>query len=255
MARMQTLEVPIKGMDCAECTRHVQHAIVKLPGVESVDVLLATEKAIIRLDPDKVDLPAIRKAVAGAGDYSVPDTAPSLAAKSGFQRKLILLLAAVFSGILAIVIVGEGFGMFGKLNELIPFPIGVAIVLASGWRIFRNVIRTALKRRIISHTLMTLGVIAALVVGQWVTAAIVVIFMRVGDYVENFTTENARRAVKELTSIAPQTARVERDGSETEVPVAEVEVGETVIVRPGEKIPAFARGEEVMTSTAASPSS
>ena len=66
---MQTLEVPIKGMDCVECTQHVQKAISKLDGVNSVNVLLATEKAIIILDPDKVDLPAIRQAVASAGDY------------------------------------------------------------------------------------------------------------------------------------------------------------------------------------------
>jgi Cd2+/Zn2+-exporting ATPase/Cu+-exporting ATPase len=84
---------------------------------------------------------------------------------------------------------------------------------------------------------MTVGVIAALAVGEWVTAAIVVIFMRVGDYVEKFTTESARRAVKELTAIAPQTARVERNGMEVEIPVREVMVGEIVIVRPGEKIP------------------
>jgi Cd2+/Zn2+-exporting ATPase/Cu+-exporting ATPase len=99
------------------------------------------------------------------------------------------------------------------------------------------VIRAALKRQITSHTLMTIGAVAALAVGEWVTAAIVVVFMRAGVYVENFTTESARRAVKELTAIAPQTARVERDGAEVEVPVAEVKVGEIVIVRPGEKIP------------------
>src|SRR5512133_4408885 len=83
---------------------------------------------------------------------------------------------------------------------------------------------------------MSLGVLAALIVGQWVTAALVVVFMRIGDYVENFTTESARRAVKELTTLAPQTARVERDGLETEIPVNQVKLGETVIVRPGEKI-------------------
>lgn len=239
MAKLQSLEVPIKGMDCAECAQHVQEAIAKLPGVESVNVLLATEKAIIRLDPDQVDLPAIRKAVASAGDYSVPETTPSPAAPpmSDFNRQLVPLLAGVFGVVVSIVIVGEWLGMFEILNELVPFPIGAAIVLVGGWPVFRNVIRATLKRQITSHTLMTIGAIAALAVGEWVTAAIVVVFMRVGEYVENFTTESARRAVKELTAIAPQTARVERDGAEVEVPVAEVKVGETVIVRPGEKIP------------------
>ncbi len=238
MTNIQTIEVPIAGMDCTECTQHVQHAIAKLRGVESVNVLLGSEKAIIQLDLGQVDLPAIRKAVAGAGNYSVPETAPSPAAlpMGDFNRQLVILLAGVFSVVLFIVVVGEWFGVFRILAELVPFPIGVAIVVVGGWPVFRNVIRATLKRQVISHTLMTLGVIAALAVGEWVTAAIVVMFMRVGEYVENFTTESARRAVKELTAIAPQIARVERDGAEIEVPVAEVKVGETVIIRPGEKI-------------------
>lgn len=240
MANMQTLEVPIKGMDCAECTQHVQHAISKLDGVKLVDVLLSAEKAIIQLDPEKVDMPSIRKAVESAGEYSVPESTAVVSAvpqAGNFNRQLMTLLAIVFGVVLSIVILGEWLGMFKFLAELVPFPIGVLIVIAGGLPIYRNVVRATMRRQIISHTLMTIGVIAALAVGEWVTAAIVVIFMRVGDYVENFTTESARRAVKELTSIAPQTARVERNSVEVEIPVQEVLVNEIVIVRPGEKIP------------------
>lgn len=61
--------------------------------------------------------------------------------------------------------------------------------------------------------------------------------MRAGDTVEKFTTERARKAVRDLTALAPQTARVECNSEEIEVPIAEVQVGEVVIVRPGEKIP------------------
>jgi Cd2+/Zn2+-exporting ATPase/Cu+-exporting ATPase len=238
MSNSQTLNIPISGMDCAECTQTVQHAIEKLPGVQSVSVFLATEKAIVKLDPAQVDLPAIRTAVQAAG-YDVPaSTAPQVAPLSidDFNRRLTVLLVSVFAIILSVVIFGEGLGWFDFLNERVPFLLGLVIVIAGGYPVFMNVIRATLNRQIISHTLMTLGVIAALVVGQWVTAALVVIFMRVGDYVENFTTESARRAVKELTSLAPQTARVEQMGLEMELPIAQVKVGDIVIVRPGEKI-------------------
>jgi Cd2+/Zn2+-exporting ATPase/Cu+-exporting ATPase len=239
MSIVKTLEVPIKGMDCAECTMHVQHAIAALPGVESVNVFLASEKAAIRLDQTLVDLPAIRKAVEGAG-YSVPDTAAPPVASSplgDFTRPILTLFGVVFGVVLFVVVIGEWFGLFDQLVEQVPWPIGVAIVLIGGYPIFRNVIRATLHRQVISHTLMTLGVIAALAIGQWATAAVIVFFMRVGDYAENFTTERARRAVKDLTAMAPQTARVERDGQEVELPIAEVQVGDTVVVRPGEKIP------------------
>ena len=66
MARTK-LEVPVQGMDCAECTMHVQHALAALPGVDDVHVLLSSEKAVLQIDPSQVDLPTIRKAVEGAG--------------------------------------------------------------------------------------------------------------------------------------------------------------------------------------------
>ena len=238
-SEIKTLEVPIAGMDCAECTLHVQHAVAALPGVESVTVFLASEKATVRFDPARVDLPAIRKAVEGAG-YSVPvveSPQPTASTLGDFTRPVLTLFGIVFGAVLFIVVVGEWLGLFEKITERVPWPIGLVIVLVGGYPVFRNVIRAALRRQVISHTLMTVGVIAALAVGQWATAVVVVFFMRVGDYVENFTTERARRAVKDLTAMAPQTARVERDGREAEIPIAEVGISETVIVRPGEKIP------------------
>ena len=235
----QTVEVPIRGMDCTECTQHVQHALSALPGVRSVNVFLSSEKAVIQMDATGPDMGAIRKAVAGAG-YSVPDageTKVAVPASQAFTRQILGLFGVLFGVILFIVVIGEWFGFFETITERVPFVVGLGIVLVAGYPVFLNVIRATLRRQVISHTLMTVGVIAALAVGQWATAAIVVFFMRVGEYAENLTTERARKAVKDLSAMAPQTARVKRDGAEIEIPVAEVQVGEVVIVRPGEKIP------------------
>lgn len=237
MAKNKTLEVPVGGMDCADCARHVQKAVSDLPGVESVTVLLSSEKAIVKLASGQADLSDIQKAVRQAG-YSVTDPAASQnSSLDDFNRRVGALLVLVFGVVLFMVIAGELLGLFDVLNTLIPFSIGLALVILGGWPVFKNVAQAAYHRQITSHTLMTVGVIAALVIGEWVTAAIVVTFMRVGDYVERFTTERARRALKELSALAPQTARVQRAGEEMEIPVQEVKAGETVIVRPGEKIP------------------
>ena len=241
-ARERRVEISITGMDCAECTRSVHQAISTLPGVASTDVLLASEKAIVRFDPDQVDLAAIHHAVAGAG-YAVAapgdDTGPPTPATGveGFTRAILTLLGVVFAAVLIIVVAGEWLGLFGIVTERVPLPVGVAIVLAFGFPVFRNVVRAARRRQVISHTLMTVGVLAALAVGQWATAAIVVFFMRVGDYAEHFTTERGRGAVRDLMALAPRTARVKRDGVERQIPLDEVRIGETVIVRPGEQIP------------------
>lgn len=238
MTITQTLEIPIVGMDCHECTQHVQKAIAGLPGVEEVNVFLTSEKAVVRLDPTLVDLPLIRKAVESAG-YSAPTPAapPSARSLADLTRPVLTLFGLVFGAILFIVVVGEWLGLFEVITARVPWPLGWAAVGIAGYPIFRNVVRAGIKGQITSHTLMSVGAVAALAVGEWATAAVVIFFMRVGDYAEHFTTERARRAVKNLTAMAPQMARVERNDAEQEVPIEEVRVGETLIVRPGEKIP------------------
>ncbi len=229
-------------MDCAECALHVQQAIEKVPGVTSANVLLGAEKAIVRLDANLVDMPTLRQAVEGAG-YQVPaeDAPPATAVPANFTRRVLTFFALFFGAVLFIVVAGEWLGLFANITALVPFWLGALLVLVTGWPIFANVVQAAARRQVTSHTLMTIGVVAALAVGQWATAAVVVFFMRVGDYAEKFTAEGARRAVKELTALAPQTARVERTGEggseEVELPIAAVQIGDVVVVRPGELIP------------------
>jgi P-type Cu+ transporter len=163
--------------------------------------------------------------------------ATSGASLGSFTRPILTLFALVFGAVLFLVIGGEQFGWLSHLTDFVPWYLGDALVLLAGGPIFWNVIRAAWRRQVISHTLMSLGVVAALLIGEWPTAAVVVFFMHMGNYAETFTTERSRQAVKRLTSLTPKTARVERDGAEREVPIAEVTVGEIVVVRPGEYIP------------------
>lgn len=246
MATQQTIEVRVLGMDCTECTRHVRQAIAALPGVASVEVLLSAEKAIVQVDPVRVQLPAICSAVEGAGYQVAPAeqaTEPAGAAEDTWRdtgyyvRRVSTLLTLVVGAVLFIVVIGEWLGLFDLLTDHLPAWVGLGFVLAGGWPIFVNVARAAGRRQITAHTLMTLGVVAALAVGEWMTAAVVVFLMHVGNYTEQFTAESARRAVKDLASLAPRTARIERNGVETEAPISSVQTGEIVVVRPGELIP------------------
>jgi Cu+-exporting ATPase len=230
----QTIEVPVLGMDCAECTQHVQQAIAAVPGVSGVDVLLATEKAVVRLDPVRADRQAITRAVEGAG-YRVP--VDRQAETRAFGRSVSRLFGVLVIAILGMVVAGEWLGAFDWLTARLPWPVGLAAILIGGFPVFRNVIRAGLRRQVIAHTLMTVGVIAAVLVGEWATALVVVVLMRVGDYVERFTASHARSAVRDLIAMAPQQARVERDGQEIDIPAESVQPEEIVIVRPGEQIP------------------
>jgi Cd2+/Zn2+-exporting ATPase/Cu+-exporting ATPase len=147
MAELKTVEIPISGMDCAECTLHVQHAIAALPGVQSVNVFLASEKASLRFDPVVLDLSAVRRAVESAG-YHVPEVGlpkAETSAAADFGRRVGLLLAILFGVILFVVVVGEWLGLFERITERVPWPVGLVLVIAGGYPVFRNVIRAALK--------------------------------------------------------------------------------------------------------------
>lgn len=240
MNQIQTLEIPIAGMDCTECTQTVHRAISKLDGVQKVDVFLSSEKAIIQMNPSLVKMRDIREAVRGAG-YSVPEgqeeTGTTNAALGDFSRRIFTVFGLVFGAVVILVVAGEWLGLLEGLTQLVPFPVGVVLVLLGGAPIFLNVIRSTLKGQIISHTLMSIGALAAIFVGEWTTAMVVVFFMHIGGYTERLTAEGARRAVKDLTGMAPQTARVEIHNEEREIPIAEVRIDDVIVVRPGEKIP------------------
>lgn len=234
-----TLEIPIEGMDCADCTRHVRQAILDINGVDSVEVFLGAEKAVIHLDQSQVNLPMIKNAVIEAG-YSVPDTTDGNELTSDFtkySRQILALLGLIFGFVLFVVVVGEWLGFSEIVVTQVPWYIGIGIVFLIGYPVFIKVFKAAIRGQVIAHTLMVLGVLAALLIGQWLTAALISFFMRVGDYTERFTTERARDALKSLVDLAPRIARVIRGGGELEIPIEQVVVGDVAVIRPGEIIP------------------
>jgi len=230
------LEIPISGMDCAECTRHVRRAIEDVPGVRSVEVFLGAQKAAVLLDPDRASVDAIRAAVGRAG-YRAGEVNQATRPLAGVASRTLSLLGVVAGGVLVAVLLGEWFGLLDRALSLFPWWAALAIILLAGSPVFRQVIRGALAGRILAHTLMTVGVVASIAVGEWATAAILVFFMRIGAYVEASTAHRARRAVKELFELAPSSARVERDGVEIEVLVEQIQPGDVVVSRPGSRIP------------------
>lgn len=158
-------------------------------------------------------------------------------ALAGLSTGLLAVFGMTLVVVVGVVVFAEWSGLLDRLTKFVPWPAWLIVVLAGGYPIFRSVIRAALRRKVTSHTLMTIGLIAAVLAGAWPGALIIIFFMRLADYIEDFTAERARRAVQDLTALAPETARVVRHGAEVEVAVSEVRVAETVIVRPGEKIP------------------
>ena len=239
MQRIETREYRISGMDCQDCVRHVRNAIASVEGVEVCDVYLASERAVVRgpLLGDAVEQ-RLRRAVAAAGYAAVDEKADQrLSEARAASRRVLLLLAAVALFVLLVVILGEWLGLLDGITDRIPWYVSALLIVWIGRRPLLQVLRSALRGQVISHSLMAVGALAAALAGEWATAAIVVVFMRVGAYTEGITADKSRRALRELSGMAPQTARRLGGGGEELVPADSVAVGELVLVRPGEAVP------------------
>ena len=230
----QTVELKIRGMDCAECAQHVEQALGSLAGVDSAKVYFAAERANIVYDERQVDRDALRAAVEKAG-YRVEDK------EAARENRLPSLITFALVGAVALLIfaelIGERLGWLEGAIERIPAPVAWAAILIGGLPIWRNVVNDLRNRVVGAHALMTLGTLGALAIGQFESAALIVFFMRTGDILEEFTSNQSRAAIRELVRLAPKTARVLREGQERDVEIAEIRVGEVVVVRPGERIP------------------
>lgn len=110
-----------------------------------------------------------------------------------------------------------------------------------GYPTARRGLRAFRRGRITFSGLMTVAVTGALLIGEWREAAVVAFLYNVAEALESYAQDRARGALRALLDLSPRVARVRRDGAEVAVPVAEVRRGETVLIRPGERIPVDGR--------------
>jgi Cu+-exporting ATPase len=232
----QRLELTVPELDCADEARQIEAALGRVDGVVDVQTAIGARRVIVSFDPAAMRPRAIEEAIRGLG-MTVTDV-PSPARR---RRSLPDTLGWAFVSIIALLtlagLAAERLGVVDTVVERIPPWLAVAAVLAGGYPIFGNVIRALRRRAVTSHALMTLGIVGALAIGQYAAAAVIVFFMRLADFIEGYTTERSRQAIKELLKLAPETARVERDGREFEVPAEQVRPGEVVLVKSGDRIP------------------
>ncbi|HIQ05129.1 MAG TPA: copper-translocating P-type ATPase [Anaerolineae bacterium] len=256
----ETLILPIGGMTCASCANHVEQALKKVPGVLDAAVNLATEKATVTFVPGVAGLADFKQAVADAGyevlELAREEGAGEEAEEDEAERKMRearfrMWVAWGFTIPIIIWMFAEMF--FGivwpnaTIYNLGMIVLALPVLFWVGRKTYRSGLAAVLHAYANMDTLIALGTGVSLLTGPAAfffpvanyagVSAMIMAFHLTGRYVEETAKGRASQAIRKLLELGAKTARVLRDGQEVEVPIEEVQVGDVMIVRPGEKIP------------------
>ncbi len=227
-------------MTCAACARTVELQLAHAPGVEKASVNFATRIASVSYNPSETCVAQLVAAVEDVG-YEVPSQ-PQEIAEAAEARALRKRL--VIGGIFAIPVVILG---MPERAPLIQFVLTLPVLFYAGLGFFRDAWKALKHRSANMNSLIALGTGTAFLYSTWVVAtggkdvyfeaaAVIVELILLGRLLEARARGRASDAIRHLLNLQPASARVIRNGAEQEIPLAEVRVGDLVIVRPGERV-------------------
>src|SRR5215218_1082631 len=220
--------VRVEGMDCASCAATVEKRVSALPGVSKATVNFAAG----RLDAEH-DLGLSQEDLEGAvraAGYGVAKTEE--VERTPFWRTPRVLLTATSA---VLFLVGLVLSVAGG-PEIARVVAYLAAIVVGGLPIFRAAVAGLRARHLDMNVLMSAATVGAVGIGEWAEAASVVVLFAASNALQVYAIDRTRGAVRALVRLAPNEALVRRDGSEVVVPADEVEVGDTVVVRPGERL-------------------
>ncbi|WP_369685610.1 heavy metal translocating P-type ATPase [Salinibaculum rarum] len=252
--RELTARLGVPEMDCPSCAGKVDKSLTRVDGVLDATLQPTTGTAAVTYDPDRVSEAAIVEAIEGAGYEVVREgDADDEAAGDGVDiappaevwtspRALKTWAGAVFVtlGLLfEFVLAGQNLAVASVLDYPLALAdvLFLAAVVASGLPVVRSGYYSAKNRSLDIDLLMGTAIIAATGIGYFVEAATLAVLFSIAELLEDYAMDRARDSLRELMELSPDEATVRRDGEEVTVPADDVAVGETVLVRPGEKIP------------------
>jgi len=237
MPTKKVAKLSLSGMHCSSCSLLIQRSLASLPGVDDVSVNYANQKAIIVYRPSLVSLDTIKKTISATG-YQVVDAPVSPVSQALYWRRHFLL-----SFFLTLPLV---LSMFIAIPHIFPLSLVLtSLILATSGRSFFLGFVSALKLKTFTmDSLIALGTASAylfslltLTYHYFEVAAFLVTFVVLGKWLESLAKAKASTAVDKLVNLSPQVVHLKTKTGLSDLPLASVVKGNTLVVKPGEIIP------------------
>ncbi len=247
----ETVELEIEGMTCASCAGRVEKALAAQPGVVAVSVNLATEKASI--EHSGANTESLMAAVRAAGYQAAPVTASTGAPRAPkLPHAWPVVVAALLSLPLVLPMIAEWFGFDWMLPGWVQWALATPVQFWLGARFYKAAWHAVRAGTGNMDLLVALGTSAAYGLSVYTllthdgagmphlyfeASAVIITLILLGKYFEARAKRQTTEAIRALQALRPQTARVVRDGVDVEVPIDQIQVGDELMVRPGERVP------------------
>lgn len=254
-ASMDRVRLDIEGMTCSACAARVEKALKKVEGVKEVNVNIATNKATIEYLSSETNIKEMQLAVENAGYKAKKEQKVDVDKQKEAREKEIKNLKILFiiSTILSLPLLSAMFVDMAGMDTILSngwfqFILATPVQFIVGWRFYKGAYHSIKGGGANMDVLVAMGTSAAyfysiymLLVGMnhfyFESSAVIITLIILGKLMEAIAKGKTSEAMKKLMGLQAKTAKVIRNGEEKDIPVEEVEVGETIIVRPGEKIP------------------
>jgi Cd2+/Zn2+-exporting ATPase len=229
MAKGNPVVYRLEGLTCANCAAQFEKNVKKLPGVIDARVNFGASKLTVYGD---VAVDRLEKAGAFEGIKIFAEKDPSPSKNVPFWKKRSnqrVFVSALF--ILAGWLTGRIYGE-GSIHAVLLFAVAI---LLGGTGLFVKGLRNLSRLQFDMNTLMTIAIMGAAAIGEWSEGATVVILFALSEALESYSMDKARQSIRSLMELAPKQALVRRDGQEVTVSVDEIDIGDIMIVKPGQK--------------------
>lgn len=231
----------IEGMDCADCALKIEKGVRQLKGVERAELNFST--ALLTIE-GRIDREAIRQRVEQLG-YRIVEDSAGLASERKVEAFLPGLLRYLFSSSeTRLALLGGGLIAISFLLAAVNLPgwlttaLQLMALLLAGYPIARSALMNLwINRDFNMNFLMTVAAIGAVVIGEYPEAASLIFLFAIAEALEGYSSERARRSIRLLSELAPQTALRLTQNGEERVVVDNLRIGDRVIVPAGERIP------------------
>lgn len=222
----------LENLNCAHCAGKIEQAIAGTDGYEKVSFNFATKE--LRFESEKKNPAAEIQQICDSIEDGVTVKETAVKEKKKLKTEHVLLIIALALGVAALVF---HLAVHNEFADIAVFALSLSATVLAGWKVFVKGFKNLIKFRIEETVLMSVAVIAAFILGEYVEGAMVTLLFTVGELIEDFAVDASRRDIEKLSQIRPDTAIILHHGHEEEVAAESVQVGTTIVVKPHARIP------------------